>query len=128
MRFELAFTPLNRTMFVPFGMGPKQSWIDVGDTEVVVRMGIGFHATIPLSSISAVSPSAQRPISRGVHGWRGRWLVNASADGILTIDIEPRVRGWVTGFPVRVRQLLVSVVDPAGLQRALMSAPRSPQP
>jgi hypothetical protein len=54
-----------------------------------------------------------------VHGWAGRWLVNGAGDGILTIDLEPSQRAYVMGFPVKLRQLQVSVDVPAGLAKAL---------
>jgi hypothetical protein len=47
------------------------------------------------------------------------WLVNESGEGILTIDLEPVQRSYVMGFPVRLRQLMVSVADPAALAIAL---------
>ena len=45
--------------------------------------------------------------------------MNGSGQGIVSIDLEPRQRGYVVGFPVRLRNLLVSVEDPAGLMAAL---------
>jgi hypothetical protein len=54
-----------------------------------------------------------------VHGFSGRWLVNGSGEGILTIDLDPAQRAYVMGFPVRLRQLMVSVADPAALASAL---------
>ena len=119
MRFALAYTPINRKAFVLFGLGPRRSWVDVSPEEVVVRMGIGFRTTIPRPNITCTSLLDGRTISRGVHGWRGRWLVNAAGDGIVMIDIEPRVRAWTTGIPIRLRQLMGAVEEPAGLRRAL---------
>ncbi|WP_198134478.1 hypothetical protein [Geotalea uraniireducens] len=54
-----------------------------------------------------------------MHGFAGRWLVNGSGQGILTIDLTPTQRGYVMGFPVRLRQLMVSVAEPATLAAAL---------
>ena len=119
MRFALAYTPINRKAFVLFGVGPRRSWTDVSADAVVVRMGIGFRATIPRQNITGVSRFEGRTLSRGVHGWRGRWLVNGSGNGIVVIEIEPRVRAWTTGFPIRLRQLMVAVEDPDGLRQAL---------
>jgi hypothetical protein len=39
----------------------------------------------------------------------------------VAIDLEPVQRGRVTGFPVRLRRLMVSVEDPDGLRAALSS-------
>jgi len=49
----------------------------------------------------------------------GRWLVNGSGSDIVAMDLNPIGRGYVMGFPVKLRQLLVSVEDPEGLIRAL---------
>lgn len=62
-------------------------------------------------------PEAAQP--RRVHGLAGRWLVNGSGEGIITITLEPSERGYVLGFPVRLRELLVSVADPKSVKAAL---------
>lgn len=72
-------------------------------------------AYVPAGSSMVVS------LTRGVHGWAGRWLVNGAGEGVLAIDLDPTQRARVAGFPVRLRQLLVSVEDPAALTRALAS-------
>lgn len=33
----------------------------------------------------------------GVHGWRGRWLVNGAVSGIATLEIDPPARASVLG-------------------------------
>jgi hypothetical protein len=58
-----------------------------------------------------------KPLSRGVHGFAGRWLVNGSGENLVDIALQPRQRGYVMGFPVRLRNVLVE--DPAGLTSAL---------
>lgn len=60
-----------------------------------------------------------RIFSRGVHEWRGRWLVNGSGEGVLRIDLSPGQRARVVGVPVGLRELLVSVDDPPRLASAL---------
>jgi hypothetical protein len=57
----------------------------------------------------------------GVHGWAGRWLVNGSTKGVVAIDIDPPARGYVMGFPVRLRQLAVGLADPEGFLAAIGS-------
>jgi hypothetical protein len=34
---------------------------------------------------------------------------------LVTLDIEPEVRGRVCGFPVKLRELTVSLVEPEAL-------------
>jgi hypothetical protein len=55
----------------------------------------------------------------GVHGWRGAWLVNGAASGLVSITVDPPVRAWAVGVPVRLRQLTVSLEDPDAFRAAL---------
>jgi hypothetical protein len=57
--------------------------------------------------------------SWGVHGWRGRWLVNGSPKGIVELTIDPPVRAHVAGLPITLRTLSVSVTDPDALIAAV---------
>ena len=52
----------------------------------------------------------------------GRWLVNGSGRGILSIQLHPAQRAYVMGVPVRLRELLVSVHEPSSLAAALGAA------
>lgn len=103
------------------GLGPRFSGIDVDSHTVRVRLGWGFRTRIPRESITAVTLPKARVISRGAHGFLGRWLVNGAGTGLVTISIEPRTRAWVMGVPIRLRELTVSVDDPAGLAALLQS-------
>ena len=105
----------------PLLIHPSRSFVEVEGGEVRVRMAWGFRARFPRSSVTSASESRKEPLSRGVHGFAGRWLVNGSGRGIVSIELEPRQRGYVMGFPVRLRQLLVSVEDPIALMKALTS-------
>jgi hypothetical protein len=90
-----------------------------GRDHLRVRMGFSFRAEIPLASITGVRPFSGLVGGIGVHGWRGRWLVNGAASGIVTIDIEPPARAKVLGVPVPLRTLQVSVESPEELIAAL---------
>jgi hypothetical protein len=117
-RFPILFTGANRAMTV-LGMRRSNSEVVVGPSDVTIRMGWAFQSTIPLASIRAVAVDDARVLGWGVHGWRGRWLVNGSTSGIVRIDVEPATRGRVAGFPVSVRCVRASVEDPPGLIAAL---------
>jgi hypothetical protein len=93
--------------------------VEVEGDHVAVRMAWGFTAKFPRSAVVSATEYNRKPLSRGVHGWAGRWLVNGSGEGIVNIGLEPSQRGYVMAFPVRLRNLLVSVEDPAGLIAAL---------
>jgi hypothetical protein len=117
-RFAIKYGAFRRLLEV-MALGPRFSHVDVGASEVKVAMGWGFRAKIPRTSITQAAESKAMGLGIGVHGFNGRWLVNGSMSGIVSIDIEPRARGFVMGIPVKLRQLHVSVEDPAGLIAAL---------
>jgi hypothetical protein len=118
-RFPIRFDAAYRVLSAALLLAPSDSFVEVGEAEVVVRMAWGFRARFPRSAVASAARYPQRPLSRGVHGCAGRWLVNGSGEGVVDITLDPRQRGWVMGIPVRLRNLLVSVDDPAGLMAAL---------
>jgi len=114
--FDAAYAALSRALFI----SPSDSYVRLEGHEVSVRMAWAFRATFDRSHITGTAPLEGRiPLTRGVHGWGGRWLVNGAGDGILQIDLQPRQRAYVMGFPVGLRQLRVSVADPPALAAAL---------
>jgi hypothetical protein len=119
MRFEFRYDGLSTFMLKVLGHGPKHSYIEVLDQSLSVRLGWGFRATVPRASIRTAELTTARPISRGAHGWNGRWLVNGSGRGLVVIAIDPKARGYCVGFPVNVRQLTLSLESPTELIQAL---------
>jgi hypothetical protein len=118
IRFERGYRPLSSAI----GLPPSQAYVEIDGSDVVVRMGWAFRARFAKGAITSVAPAADRWLTRGVHGFGGRWLVNGAGTGILRIDLEPRQRASVVGIPVRLKQLLVSVEDPDRLSAALTRA------
>ncbi|HTP30422.1 MAG TPA: hypothetical protein VMK12_32790 [Anaeromyxobacteraceae bacterium] len=118
-RFPIRFDPAYRVLSAALLLSPTASFVEVIGDEIRVRMGWGFRARFPQTAVVSATEYQRRPLSRGVHGFAGRWLVNGSGQGIVNITLEPSQRGYVIGFPVRLRTLLVSVEDPAGLMAAL---------
>lgn len=110
---------LFRPLLSVLGAGPAFSRVELDGEQLRVRMGPSFRADIPLASITGVTPFEGLVGGIGVHGWRGRWLVNGAASGIVTIVIDPPVRAWVLGVPVKLRTLHVSVQSPEELMAAL---------
>ena len=111
----------NGIMFRVLLILPSSSYVDLDDDTVHVRLGWAFSARIPRRLVARAGPG-RRPflgITAGAHGWAGRWLVNGSADRIVTVDLSDRVRAFVAGFPVRLRELSVSLDDPEGFLGAL---------
>ena len=117
-RFPIRFTGANKAM-VLLGLRPGNSDVTIGPSDVTIRMGWAFHTSIPLTSITSATDDHARVLGWGVHGWRGKWLVNGSSSQVVRIDVDPSTRGRVAGFPVRVQCVRVSVEDPSGLVAAL---------
>ena len=119
IRFERWYALLSSALL----LFPSDSFVEIHDDEVECRMGWAFRARFPRSAVSDAKRSKPVPLTRGVHGFNGRWLVNGSGDGILAVELEPPQRGRVLGVPVKLRQLLVSVDDPEALAAQLRRAP-----
>ena len=118
-RFPIRFDSGWRALFSVFLLRPADAFVEVDGDEVRVGMGWAFRARFPRAAVASARDLGRRPLSRGVHGFAGRWLVNGSGEGIVSLSLEPPQRAYVTGFPVRLRELLVSVESPARLRSAL---------
>ncbi|MEI2703899.1 MAG: hypothetical protein V9E89_01250 [Ilumatobacteraceae bacterium] len=111
MRYPILFTGANKAMVV-LGIIPRQAYVDLSSTDITVRMGWAFRAVIPRAAVMAAEHDDGRVTGWGVHGWRGTWLVNGSADGLVRLDIDPPVKARTAMVPVRLRTLRVSLADP----------------
>ena len=123
LRFAIDYSRWNKRFFGLLGLGPRLSEVVVDDTNLRVRMGWTFHAEVPRADICRVAGTERPFFAWGVHGWRGRWLVNGSSDGIVGVEIDPPARAWTLGIPIRLRTVHISLADPRGLITALTSAP-----
>lgn len=118
-RFPIKFDPWYRWLSTVLFLAPSGAYVEVSGEEVRVQMGWAFRSRFRKMAVVSTTQMSKRPLSRGVHGFAGRWLVNGSGRGILAIDLSPTQRGHVIGFPVRLRQLIVSVEEPEALAAAL---------
>ena len=119
IRFEFRYDRWCGWMLGLLGMGRRHSHVTVDDEALRAVMGWAFCATVPRDAIVSVRPSTGRVLGWGVHGWRGRWLVNGSSHGRVKLVIDPPTPSRVVGFPGRLRELEVSLVDPDGFVAAL---------
>ena len=122
MRFQIRFDDWYRVLSTILFLPPSNAYVEVDGESVRIQMGWAFRTRFPRAAITSVTETRNRFLSRGVHGFAGRWLVNGSGHGLLTIDLTPRQRGYVMGFPVRLRRLMVSVAEPAALAAALRTS------
>lgn len=115
IRFDAWYGVLSSILLIP----PSASYVEIQGEEVHVRMSWAFRATFPCAAVRSIIPYEGWTLSRGVHGLAGRWLVNGSGQGILTLELDPPQRGFVMGLSVRLHTLLVSLKDPTGLRERL---------
>jgi hypothetical protein len=129
VRFPIRSTAANRLLFQALLILPSASYVELDGDTIHVRLGWAFSARIPRRLVAGAGPG--RPprirLTAGAHGWNGRWLVNGAPDGIVKIDLAEPVRASVSGFPIRLRQLMVSLEDTDGFLHAL-GAPAAPAP
>jgi hypothetical protein len=118
-RFAIRFDRWYAALSSALVLRPSDSYVEVSRDTVSVRMGWAFQSSFPRASVRATQRLDAAPLSRGVHGFAGRWLVNGSGDNILVMDLSPTESARVLGFPVQLRQLLVSVDDPEALSQRL---------
>jgi hypothetical protein len=106
------------------GLGPGLSHVDLTDERLRIRMGWAFSADLPRSAIAS-SGASDGPVGGiGVHGWRGAWLVNGAASGLVTVSFEPAQRARVMGLPVALHTLRLSLEEPEAFLAALSGAGR----
>jgi hypothetical protein len=105
------------------GGGPGRGGVVLDSTALRVLVP-GFRLDIPRASIRSAGRSARSVRgSYGVHGSRGRWLVNGSYDGLVELAIDPPCytpRQATTLFlKAKVSSLTLSLVDPDGFISAV---------
>lgn len=114
-RIPIRFDPWYKVLSTVLGLSPSSSYVEVSGDQIHVRMGWAFRATFPKNAVASTETAAIRPLSRGVHGFAGRWLVNGAGDRILTVALDPVQRCHMLGLSLSLRELMVSVDDPAAL-------------
>jgi hypothetical protein len=119
-QFDILYTGINRPILSVVGLGPRFSGVTVTDTEVQIRMGWGFNGVFPRDHITSAAKAVKPPIfGWGVHGWRGRWVVNGSDAGMVRLTIDPPVHVRTLVFAIRPHELFISLDDPDGFLAAL---------
>ena len=124
-RIPISFESWYRVFSSLIGLLPSSSYLNVDGQQVDVRMGWAFSSGFPRSAVVSVSQLGSKPWSRGVHGLAGRWLVNGSGRGVVSIQLSPPQRAYVLGFPVQLKLLMVSVAEPSVLAAVLGQQLRS---
>lgn len=119
--FPIRFGPIYGALSSALLLPARSAYLEAGPDIISVRMGWAFRARFPRAAVAAASRLDQRPLSLGVHGFGGRWLVNGSTDRLVRIRLDPPQRATVLGIPVSLRELTVSVDDPDAVAACLRS-------
>ena len=121
--FALHYNRLMRAFTWGLGLGPRRSGVELSEGDLRVRMGWGFAARIPRRSIRQARRLGRRRdiwYAVGIHTLLGgRWIVNGSLQGVVTLEIDPPVRARAFGLPIRLRWLAMSLGDREGFLAAL---------
>jgi hypothetical protein len=104
------------------GLPQHSAYVELEDQLVRVRLGWAFHASFNRNRIESAEHTPDALMTAGAHGWRGRWLVNGASGPIVTIRLSQHASAFVLGFPIRLREIAVSVADPDALIAALTSS------
>ena len=118
-RFPIRYTFGKGLVLRLVGAPKRWAYVEVDERRVRVRMSWAFRAKFDRSLVESVSRAPKVRVTAGAHGWRGRWLVNGASGPLVSIRLRDHTRAWVAGFPVRLREVSVSVADPDGLIAAL---------
>lgn len=111
-RYPIRFSRVNAVFLRVVGMSPRRSYVAVDGDRLQARAGWAFRAEFPRASVVDTRRTAYVWWAYGVHGWRGRWIVNGSGHGVVALRLDPPARARVLGFPVKLRELWVSLDDP----------------
>lgn len=119
-RFQIRIDPVFRPLMLVGGATRDNSYVEVNDDRVEVRMGLFFHRSIPRSEIESVGPR-DWPLWYGI-GWRFALpavvgLVG-SYQGVVELRLDHRERAWAL-FPYD--HLAVSLEEPEAFLEALQS-------
>jgi hypothetical protein len=119
IRIPIRYSRAWRWLLTIVGIPRSAAYVHVTGDDVKVCMGWAFR--VVFSRLDVIEVIDQRSVvSVGVHGWRGRWLVNGANSPIAAIRLSRPAQARMLGFRVEVRELMVSVDDRDELRRALI--------
>ena len=110
---------LFRPLLSILGLGPRFARVAFKERTLQVRFGYGFRAEVPYSAIYNARLEPGMISGIGVHGWRGNWLVNGSALGLVGFDVDQKVMARALGIPMLMLHLRMSLEEPGQFLRRL---------
>lgn len=126
-RYPIRFNKLSRFPFRGVLIRPSRCFVELEADSVRAQMDWTFRASFPRSSIARAAVGVEGIIfGLGVHGFAGRWLVNGSLDGLVTLHLRPDQRARVLGVPVKLRELQLSLDEPEAFLAAVQTPGSQP--
>ena len=120
IRFAIKRSPWWRPLLGLFGAAAARAHLEVDRERLVARFG-WYRLELPRAQVATVEP-ARWPWWQGI-GWRsdlrGRLGVIGATSPVLRIRLASPHPTQLPGIPFRLRELYVSVDDPAGVRAAL---------
>ena len=119
-RFAIKRSPWWRPLLALFGATAERAYLEVDRERLVARFG-WYRLEVPRAEVAAVEPARWR--WWGGIGWRSDLrgslgLIGATAP-VLRLRLARPHPTRLLGIPFRLRELYVSVDDPAGVRAAL---------
>jgi len=117
--FALRYGALAKHLLNLVASGPARSGVAVRDTDLTIVMGRSFTGHSSRAAVVSARTLTDTVVARGVHGWRGDWIVSGAGDGIVELRFAPPMKARVLALPVSIERLRVSIEDPTGFVAAL---------
>jgi hypothetical protein len=106
------------------GLGPRHASVLLSDTELVVQMGWAFRARIPRHTIAQARRRSPIWYTAGAHStFSGRWIINASAHGIVALTLNAPCPARTLGIPIRFKRVDIGLEEPEAFLVALGGPP-----
>jgi hypothetical protein len=126
-RYPIRFNKLSSFLFRGVLIRPSRCFLELEADNIRAQMDWAFRASFPRSSIARAALGANGMIlGLGVHGFAGRWLVNGSLDGLVSVHLRPEQRAFVLGVPIKLRELQLSMEEPEAFLAAVQAPSSQP--
>jgi hypothetical protein len=123
-RFAVRYNRWLLPLLWALGLGPRQAIVALSANELLVQMGWAFRARIPRHTIAQARRRGPIWYTAGAHStFTGRWIINASAQGIVALTLTTPCPARTVGIPIRFQRLDIGLQEPEVFLLALGSLP-----